>query len=142
MQYPMTNPYQLQMPQLQMPQLQVPQAVQPQQQIQYVNGRESANAYQIGPNSSVLLMDSNEAKFYIKTSDASGFCTVKTYTFQEEVENTENSQYVTKSEFEEFKQQLLKGVSNESATSGQHNDTSTPSDDERSKSSGFFNANS
>ena len=142
MQYPITNPYQLQMPQLQMPQLQMPQTVQPQQQIQYVNGRESANAYQIGPNSSVLLMDSNDAKFYIKTSDASGFCTVKTYTFQEETENTENSQYVTKSEFEEFKQQLLKGVSNESTASGQHNDTSITSYDERSKSPRLFNANS
>lgn len=135
MAYPINyNPYNFQMPQLQ---VQQPQQQQP--GIQYVNGKESANAYQMQPNSSMLLMDSNDAKFYIKTSDASGFCTVKTYTFQEEIESTENNQYVTKQEFEEFKQQLLKGVSNESNTREQCNVTGNASNVERSKSSGLFN---
>lgn len=135
MAYPINyNPYNFQMPQLQ---VQQPQQQQP--GIQYVNGKESANAYQMQPNSSMLLMDSNDAKFYIKTSDASGFCTVKTYTFKEEIESTESNQYVTKQEFEEFKQQLLKGVSNESNTREQCNVTGNASNVERSKSSGLFN---
>lgn len=140
MAYPINyNPYNFQMPQLQVPQ---PQPQPQQSGIQYVNGRESANAYQMQPNSSILLMDSNDAKFYIKTADASGFCTIKTYTFQEEIENTESNQYVTKKEFEEFKQQLLKGVSNESNTREQCNVTSNAGNVERSKSTGLFNGTS
>jgi dihydroxyacetone kinase-like predicted kinase len=73
------NPYQ---PQFVLPQ--VAQQEQPQaQQIQYVNGLESAKQYQLPPNSSVILMDANEAIFYTKTTDASGYGVVKTYTFSE-----------------------------------------------------------
>lgn len=36
-----------------------PQLRQPQQGIQYVNNRQSAEAYQLAPNSSVILMDAN-----------------------------------------------------------------------------------
>lgn len=70
------NPYQP--PQFVLPQEQ-PQA----QQIQYVNGLESAKQYQLPPNSSVILMDANEPIFYTKTTDASGYGVVKTYTFSE-----------------------------------------------------------
>lgn len=38
-----------------------------------VSGPESANAYPVGPNQTVLLMDVNEPIFYIKSADDSGF---------------------------------------------------------------------
>ena len=48
----------------------------PQQQsgsgILWVQGEEGAKAYMVAPNSSVLLMDSENSSFYIKSTDASG----------------------------------------------------------------------
>lgn len=38
--------------------------------IQFVNGRESAEMYQMAPNSKAILMDSGMARFYIKETDA------------------------------------------------------------------------
>ena len=87
----------------------------PQQQIQniqYVNGKSSAEAYQMPANSSVILMDSGRARFYMKQTDASGVATVKAYDFKE-AEEEKPAEYVTKSEFEQFKAQM-KGVKDES----------------------------
>lgn len=87
----------------------------PQQQtqnIQYVNGKSSAEAYQMPANSSVILMDSGRARFYMKQTDASGIATVKAYDFKE-AEEEKPAEYVTKSEFEQFKAQM-KGVKDES----------------------------
>lgn len=94
-QYPMQNQYPMQAQQLQSLQNQI-QALQqqsqmanmqhpaqPNSQIQYVNGIDSANAYIMSPNSSVLLMDSNKPRFYVKSSDAAGSCTVKAFDFTE-----------------------------------------------------------
>lgn len=101
---PMQSPF-LQQAQL-MPQQQT-------QSIQYVNGKQSAEAYQMPNNSSVILMDSNSARFYMKQTDASGVATIKTYDFKEAKEE-KPEEYVTKKEFEAFKANI-KGVKNESA---------------------------
>ena len=89
-------------------------SVFPQQttQIQYVNDRQSAEAYQMSPNSSVILMDSNLPRFYMKQTDASGMFTLKAYDFKE-VEAEKPPEYVTKAEFEKFKANL-KGARHES----------------------------
>ena len=94
--YPVYNPFQ---------QLQLPQ---PSQNIQYVNGKASADAYQMPPNSSVLLMDSTCSRFYIKKTDASGMATVHTYSFEEVTDEPSNPDYVTRDEFETFKAELNK----------------------------------
>lgn len=91
------------------------QALQPQMsvtnQMQYVNNRQSAEAYQMQPNSSVVLWDSNSDKFYVKQSDASGFCTVREFKF-EEVKSNSNRQneteYATKSDIDDLKAQIEK----------------------------------
>ena len=85
----------------------------PTQNIQYVNGRQSAESYQMTPNSSVILMDSNCARFYMKKTDASGMATVRAYDFKE-VEENKPLEYVTKSEFETFKAEM-KGEKDESS---------------------------
>ena len=87
----------------------VPQATQT---IQYVNGKQSAESYQMPANSSVILMDSNTSRFYLKQTDASGMATIKTYDFKE-IEADKPTEYVTKSEFEQFKAKL-KGEKHES----------------------------
>ena len=82
------------------------------EQIQYVNGKQSAESYQMSPNSSVILMDSEKARFYVKKTDASGISTIKAYDFME-AEDEKPQEYVTKQEFEKFKASM-KGVKHES----------------------------
>ena len=89
------------------------QIMRPQPQaIQYVNGRQSAESYQMGANSSVILMDANLPRFYIKQTDASGMATIKSYDFKE-TEAEKPKEYVTREEFETFKSKL-KGARHES----------------------------
>ena len=93
-------------------QMGVPQTQpQPQQQIQYVNGKQNAETYQMGPSSSVILMDSNLPRFYLKQTDATGSATLKAFDFKE-AEDEKPIEYVTKQEFEKFKANL-KGVKHE-----------------------------
>lgn len=82
--------------------------VMPPEQIQYVNGRPSVESYQMGPNSSVILMDSERARFYVKKTDASGTSTIKAYDFTE-ADDDKPIEYVTKAEFEKFKASVKGG---------------------------------
>lgn len=87
-------------------------------QIQHVAGLEGAKAYQreLPASSSVILMDSNEDKFYMVSKDANGNMNpvvVGKFTLEQE-EN--NNMYVTKQDFNELKaeiMQLLKGAKDE-----------------------------
>lgn len=78
-------------------------------------GPESAQAYQIGPDSHVILMDSNKPVFYIKRSDNTGYTETRAFEFQEipliqSSPQTKDIQlepeYATKSEFEDFKKMI------------------------------------
>ena len=62
----------------QLPQMQQ----QPQQAIQFVNGIESAQMYQLPPNSQQILMDRSRARFYMVETDASGQKSVSAYDFK------------------------------------------------------------
>ena len=110
------------------------QLMRPQTQaIPYVNGRQSAESYQMGANSSVILMDANLPRFYIKQTDASGMATIKSYDFKE-TEAEKPKEYITREEFESFKSKL-KGVRNESTNDARkqrnkHDDAGVRCDDE------------
>ena len=109
--YPTIYPYQ--MPQ--MPQIPQIQSATPAQTIQYVNGKQSAESYPMpAANSSVILMDSNTNRFYLKQTDASGVATIKTYDFKES-DADKPIEYVTKAEFDKFKSSLKGARNNESA---------------------------
>ena len=76
----------------------------PQNGINWVQGIEGAKAWQLAPNSNIMLLDSeNEGRFYIKTSDNVGMCNLRIFEYSE-VTNapTENaidlSEYVTREE--------------------------------------------
>lgn len=80
-----------------------------------VMGPESAQAYRVGPDSQVILMDSDKPVFYMKRSDNSGYTETRAFEFheipliqtQEIHENTQSTlNYVTKSEFEDFKKMI------------------------------------
>lgn len=63
-----------------------------------VVGLAGAKAYQTPLNSTVALFDSNEAVFYVKTTDAFGNSNVRTFDFQERLDE-DKPDYVTKQEF-------------------------------------------
>lgn len=106
---PMQSPFMQQTPV--MPQV----PVQQDQDIQYVNGKPGAEAYQMFPNKKAILMDANEARFYIKQTDANGQATIKSFDFKE-TEQEKPKEYVTKEEFESFKASM-KGGRHESNSS-------------------------
>ena len=52
---------------------------QPIQQVTRVNGENGAKAYQIGANSSALLLDESGSMVWLVTSDGAGYKTVSAY---------------------------------------------------------------
>lgn len=49
------------------------------QEIIHVNGRQGADAYQLAPNSSALLLDENEPLVWLVTTDGAGYKSVSPY---------------------------------------------------------------
>ena len=78
--------------------------------IMWCRGLEGAKAWQLLPNTNVLLLDSEvDGRFYIKSSDNIGMCTIRTFKYEEVVEQPkEDNPYVTKKELEEMLQKYLK----------------------------------
>ena len=74
-----------------------------------VNGIDSARAYPMLPNSTVVLFDSNDDVFYLKSTDATGFQTIRVFKFAEVKEDTPSNQFVTIDEFNKFKEEVLNG---------------------------------
>lgn len=52
----------------------------PKSEVVKVNGRNGAEAYQLAPNSSILLLDEKEPIIWLKTTDGAGYATVTPYT--------------------------------------------------------------
>jgi hypothetical protein len=98
--------------------------------ITWVQGIEGAKAYQLTPNSNVLLMDSdNDGVFYIKVSDNVGMCNLRTFSYVEttnQPQPTQQSQidmskYVTHDELQETLKNIggiINGKSTVSANDG------------------------
>lgn len=108
------NPYlpQLQNMQAQLAQLQnnIPQPqVQQSVQIQFVRGDAGAKAFGIPASSSIILMDSSEPVFYMKSTDANGLETVKAYEFTEKEADAPElnaDKFVLKSDFDKLAEKV------------------------------------
>ena len=80
----------------------------PQNSIIWVSGEQEAQMYPIAPNNAVTLWDRNGGAVYVKSADATGKPTMKTYDLTERVEALPVSQqgnlpdYATKSELAAF----------------------------------------
>lgn len=89
-----------------------PQAYnQPQNGIVWVQGVEGAKAYPVASGSSVMLMDSEENVFYIKTTDQSGMPSplrVFDYTERTDTPKVDTSAFITRDEFEKRIAELSK----------------------------------
>ena len=99
-------PYQSYM-QPQQPVMQAPQ--QQSSGIVWVQGEAGAKSYLLAPGQSVLLMDSEESKFYIKSSDLSGIpMPLRVFEYKElsETAKAPATEYVTRKEFDELVQRL------------------------------------
>lgn len=58
----------------------IPAINAPQMDIQKVNGEESARAFPMGPNSSVILLDTVQPLIWVVTTDASGYKSINPFT--------------------------------------------------------------
>lgn len=76
-----------------------------------VTGLEGAKAYPMAPNSEVALFDAGRDVFYVKRTDAGGYPTIQAYQFApvQEDANTQTPEYVTRQEFEEWKEAMING---------------------------------
>lgn len=116
---PYYNPLQPQMDRLAQMQAQYQPAQQPQvpqtnQGILWVQGEAGAKSYLVAPNTSVLLMDSEESRFFIKTTDNAGMPTLRTFEYKEvgvnatepqkQTEISLDDKYVTRQEYNDLRE--------------------------------------
>lgn len=80
-------------------------------QIPQVSGENGAKAYQIPPNSSVLLLDSTDNVIWCKTTDAGGFATLTGYKItpiENKASTPDLTEYVTRKDFDELRDRFDK----------------------------------
>lgn len=122
---PMPQPYADRLAQLQnqynqavnVPQMQ-PTQPQVNQGLLWVSGEVGAKSYLVAPNSTVLLMDSDSSRFYLKSADNAGMPSLRIFEYSEVTntpttsvnatnldENVLNDKFVTREEYEGLKRQ-------------------------------------
>ena len=120
--HPMMSPYQDRLSQLQTNYQQtVGTPTQVNQGLLWVSGEVGAKSYLVAPNSTVLLMDSDAQRFYLKSADSSGMPSLRVFEYSEVSNAPQNapqapysdlkeldSKYVTRSEYEGLKRQYEK----------------------------------
>lgn len=113
------QPYQDRLSQLQNQYQQVIPQVQQQPQINqgllWVQGEAGAKSYLVAPNTTVLLMDADAQRFYIKSTDAAGMPSLRTFEFSEVLQTSQknaqtfsddlDNKYVTREEFASVREQ-------------------------------------
>ena len=123
---PMPQPYPDRLTQLQNQYQQAVNAPQiqtvPQQQVNqgllWVSGEVGAKSYLVAPNSTVLLMDSDAQRFYLKSADNAGMPNLRIFEYKEVTsapqnavnapnldENVLHDKFVTREEYEGLKRQ-------------------------------------
>lgn len=140
--YPYQSQYvtQMQVPQIVNPSVQQPQTNQ--NGLIWVQGEAGAKSYMVAPNATVMLMDSETQRFYLKSSDASGmplplrvfeYTEITAKQAQEQApaaRQVDLSTYATKAEFDAFREEingLLKNVPHQTA---RRNEKKEAEDDE------------
>ena len=93
-----------------------PNWMPPPRQNNGVNGIEGAKGYIIQPNSTVVLMDSEQNCFYLKTTNEAGVPSIRIFEFKEKTQTTPTQNeisfdeklknYVPRVEFDEIKNTL------------------------------------
>ena len=123
---PMPQPYADRLTQLQnqyqqtvnIPQMQAAPQPQVNQGLLWVSGEVGAKSYLVAPNSTVLLMDSDSSRFYLKSADNAGMPSLRIFEYKEVAnapttsvnapnfdENVLHDKFVTREEYEGLKRQ-------------------------------------
>lgn len=123
---PMPQPYADRLTQLQnqyqqavnVPQMQTVPQQQVNQGLLWVSGEIGAKSYLVAPNSTVLLMDSDAQRFYLKSADNAGMPNLRIFEYTEVTNIPQNapqalntdlkdldSKYVTREEYDSLKRQ-------------------------------------
>ena len=123
---PMPQPYPDRLTQLQnqyqqavnVPQMQTVPQQQVNQGLLWVSGEIGAKSYLVAPNSTVLLMDSDAQRFYLKSADNAGMPSLRIFEYSEVTNIPQNTpqalntnlkeldgKYVTREEYEGLKRQ-------------------------------------
>lgn len=123
---PMPQPYPDRLTQLQnqynqainVPQMQTVPQQQVNQGLLWVSGEIGAKSYLVAPNSTVLLMDSDAQRFYLKSADNAGMPNLRIFEYTEVTNVPQNAtqalntdlkdldgKYVTREEYEGLKRQ-------------------------------------
>ena len=100
------------------PQIQTVPQPQVNQGLLWVSGEIGAKSYLVAPNSTVLLMDSDAQRFYLKSADNAGMPNLRIFEYTEVTnipqnapqvpnldENVLNDKFVTREEYEGLKRQ-------------------------------------
>lgn len=80
--------------------------------LNWVQGETGAKSWFVTPGSSVLLMDSEEQRFYIKSADPTGMPSLRTFEYTEVGAKpipapAPSPEYVTRAEFEQFVRSMM-----------------------------------
>ena len=123
---PMPQPYADRLTQLQnqynqavnVPQMQTVPQQQVNQGLLWVSGEVGAKSYLVAPNSTVLLMDSDAQRFYLKSADNAGMPSLRIFEYSEVTNMPQNApqalntdlkelgdKFVTREEYEGLKRQ-------------------------------------
>lgn len=91
--------------------------------IVWVQGEAGAKSYLVGAGQSVLLMDSESSRFYIKSTDTSGMpMPLRVFEYkeatQQAVPQAEAGKYVTHDELRKWTDDLLSKLTQEGAQNG------------------------
>lgn len=81
--------------------------------LNWVQGEAGAKSWFVAPGATVLLMDSENQRFYLKSADMNGMPAMKTYEYvevgaQKPVEAQPVADFVTVDAFERFRNDVLK----------------------------------
>lgn len=98
--------------QLQAQQYQMQPVPQTNQGLLWVQGEAGAKSYLLAPNTTVLLMDSEGSRFYLKSTDNAGMPSLRVFEYSEVSQNAQQAQnqvqfnfddkYVTRKEYDDL----------------------------------------
>lgn len=119
--YPTFQPYQDQLNQLRnqnpmpMQGFQMPMSRPDQNGLNWVQGEAGAKSWFVNPGATVLLMDSENQRFYVKSADMNGVPAMRTFQYTEVGQAPQavpqQAQFVTVEEFNGFKNDILSRLS-------------------------------
>ena len=113
---PMPQPYADRLTQLQnqynqavnVPQMQTVPQQQVNQGLLWVSGEVGAKSYLVAPNSTVLLMDSDAQRFYLKSADNAGMPSLRIFEYSEITNAPQNVPQALNTDFKELDSKYVK----------------------------------